>query len=360
MTDPVLTAWQARRRRARSLVLLALAAVLTATAGLGAWLAWPPPRPAPQAGAVLPGGAVVAFSSGYRVSFYGIERLHPFDLGKAGRVADHLVREGLMTRAEFAVPGEVDATLLAAVHDRAYLDGLTDPAALGAALEVAVPDFFSAAGIDRRVLGPFRRQVQGTVLAAQGALDHGLGINLGGGFHHARPDMGHGFCVFSDVAVAIHALREAGFAGRVLVVDTDAHQGDGTHAFFAADPTVHSLSLHQGDIFPVPKLRGDADVPLKGGTDDAAFLEALDAALAGAPEDVALVVHVAGADVLGDDPLAGLALTPDGLVARDLRVQAWARSRGIPLLHVLAGGYGPSAGTAQAASVAAMLRAARD
>jgi histone deacetylase 11 len=307
MTDPTLVAWRARQRRSRRLALLSFLAVLAAFGAAGAWLVWPPPQPAARPGVVLPGGALVA-----------------------------------------------------AAHDPTYLAGLTDPDTLGRALEVAVPGFFSAAAIDRRVLGPLRRQVQGTVLAARGAVAHGLGINLGGGFHHARPDMGHGFCVYSDVAVAVYALREEGFTGRILVVDTDAHQGDGTHAFFAADPDVFSLSLHQGDIFPVPKLRGDRDVPLRAGTDDAGFLAALDAALAEAPTDVALVVHVAGADVLGDDPLAGLSLTPEGLVTRDLRVQAWARDRGIPLLHVLAGGYGPSAGAAQAESVAAMLRAARD
>lgn len=351
-----LAAWQhVRTMERRRMFMIAVVATLVVGAVV-ACLVKPPPRPAAAPGSVLPGGALVAYSPGYRINFYGIERLHPFDIGKADRIAAHLRREGLVPADGFAVPGEVSTAALQAVHDPAYIDALTDPAALSAALEVDVPSVFSAAAIDRRVLAPFRRQVQGTVLAARGARDHGVGINLGGGFHHARPAMGHGFCVFSDIAVALATLRAEGLVGRVLVVDTDAHQGDGTHAFFADDPDVFSLSMHQGDIFPTPKLRGDLDIELSGGTDDQTFLAALDAALAQAPEDLVYVVHVAGSDVLSDDPLAGLDLTPEGLIERDLRVLRWARARDLPLLHLLAGGYGPTSAAAQADSVAAMLR----
>ena len=318
----------------------------------------PPTDPAPQPGAVIGGTAVVAYTPAYRVSFFGVERLHPFDIAKYDRIARHLRKEGLVPRDGFAVPAPVSDAALAAVHDRAYLASLTEPAALSRALEVAVPGFFGASVIESRVLAAFRRAVGGTQLASEAALEHGLGINLGGGFHHARPAMGHGFCVYNDVAYAIHALRAGGFRGRVLIVDTDAHQGDGNHAFFADDPDVFSFSMHQGSIFPVPKLDGDRDLPLQGGTDDAAFLAALDGALGSILQDETydLVFHVAGSDVLGDDPLAGLALTPDGLVQRDLLVTRQVRSREIPLVHLLAGGYGPSSAEAQARSVAAILR----
>ena len=219
-------------------------------------------------------------------------------------------------------------------------------------------------GISRTATGtlqrrtPFRRAVGGTVLAARAAVAHGLGINLGGGYHHARPALGHGFCIYNDVALAVHTLRSEGLQGNVLIVDTDAHQGDGDHAFFAADPTVFSFSMHQGDIFPSPKLAGDRDVELRAGTSDAAFLARLQAELEPLLDEVApvLVVHVAGSDVLHDDPLAGLGMTVDGLVQRDLMVLRASRARGVPVLHLLAGGYGPSAADAQAKSVAALLR----
>jgi histone deacetylase 11 len=261
-----------------------------------------------------------------------------------------------MEEEDFLVAEPVSEALLARVHDADYLAGLHDPRLLSRALEVEVPGVLRRA-IPRRVLEPFRTATGGTVAAARAALEHGVGINLGGGYHHARPALGHGFCIYNDVAVALHVLRAEGFAGRVLIVDTDAHQGDGNHAFFASDPSVYSFSMHQGDLFPEPKLAGDEDVELPGGMGDAEIVSRLEERLPELLDEIqpALVVHVAGADVLDDDPLTGLAMTADGLVLRDRLVLREARRHGVPLLHLLAGGYGPSAAGAQLRSVAGML-----
>lgn len=344
----------------RTMRIAGAAALIGLGLGLGLVLLWSLGRPAaaaqPRPGAVLPGGAMVLWSPAYRVSFFGIERLHPFDVKKYDRIAAHLVRAGLVPPDGFGVGSEATTAQLAQVHDPAYLKQLQDPVVLSRALELPVPPV-PHRWIDDRVLRPFRAAAGGTVAAAQAAREHGLAIQLGGGFHHARPALGHGFCVYNDIALAIHQLRAAGLAGRVLVVDTDAHQGDGTHAFFASDPSVFSLSLHQQEVFPHPKLRGDADFGLPAGTGDAAFLRTLDEALeVGLAAQPALIIHVAGADVLDDDPLAQLAMSPSGLMERDLRVLRAAREAQLPLVHLLAGGYGPSAAEAQAASVAAMLR----
>ena len=303
----------------------------------------------------------VAWSADTRVSFFGIERLHPFDIGKMDAIAAYLVEHELLDWADLGSGAPVSDADLSAVHDPDYLASLHRTPVLSEALEVAVPDVFPQAVMERRVLRPFRVSVAGTLVAARGALAHGLGINLGGGFHHARPALGHGFCIYNDVGYAIHRLREDGFSGRVVIVDTDAHQGDGNHAFFAHDATVASISLHQGSAFPHPKLVGDHDVNLPDGTGDATFLEVLERYLSTVVRDLRpdLLVHVAGADVLADDPLTTLGMTVPGLVQRDLQVQAAARRLDVPLLHVLAGGYGPSAATAQSQSVAAMLNAAR-
>lgn len=319
-------------------------------------------RAAPHPGRPLPGGALVAWSPAYRVGFFGLERLHPFDVGKADRVARHLLREGLVERGDFAVAEEVDGELLAAVHSPSHLGSLHDPRVLGEVLELRLPGWLPAPLLERKVLAPFRRQVQGSVLAARGAREHGFGLNLGGGLHHAHPARGHGFCVYNDIAVVIAALRRDGMEGPVPVVDTDVHQGDGTNAFFASDPEVYSLSLHQAGTFPLPRLPGDRDVELPAPLRDEDDLAVLDQELEAAGRAVpapALVVHVAGADVLHDDPLAGLGLSIDGRVARDLRVLRWARAREAPLLHQLAGGYGRRAAEARARSAAAMRRALR-
>lgn len=334
------------------------ACTLFALLGGAWWFGRAPRHPEPQPGVVV-GDAVVVYSPGYRISLFGLERLHPFDIGKMDRIAGHLVDEGLVPSDGFAVPEEASEELLSRVHDPEYIQSLHDPTTLGQALEVGVPGFLPESAIDKRVLTPFRRSVGGTVLAAEAAMSHGVGINLGGGFHHARPDMGHGFCIYNDVATAIFVLREQGFEGKVLIVDTDAHQGDGDHAFFTDDDSVFSFSMHQGNIFPDPKLTGDRDLNLPSGTTDSDFNTALSGILATLldSEEPALVFHVAGSDVLMDDPLAGLAMTVDGLVERDLLVYEAVRGRGIPLVHLLAGGYGPSSARAQSRSVESMLRA---
>jgi len=342
-------------------ILAATAVIATLTVPL-AWFFRPPPRPASQPGQVLAGGVLIAYSPGYRVSFFGLERLHPFDIAKYDRIAAGLVDAGMLAQTDFAMAEPVGDAALAKVHDPDYLASLHHAGPLGQALELNLPGLFPTRAIERRVLDPFQAAVGGTLVAARAARDHGMGINLGGGYHHARPSLGHGFCIYNDVALAVSTLREEGLTGPVLIVDTDAHQGDGSHAFFADDPTVFSFSMHQGNIFPLPKLPGDRDLPLRAGIDDEGFLAALAQELQPLIDEVkpVLLIHVAGADVLSDDPLAGLALTPDGLVARDVLVAETALLNDVPLLHLLAGGYGPSAASAQLRAVQEMVRVAQN
>jgi len=299
---------------------------------------------------------VVVYSPGYRVSFFGIENFHPADTHRSDRIAAYLMDQGLVQKDGFRIPEEASVEQLQAVHSVAYLESLSNAKDLTRALEVPIPDVMGGGIAQRRVLAPFRRATGGTVEAAQVALKHGLAINLGGGFHHARPELGHGFCVYNDVALAVDTLRRGGFEAPILIIDTDAHQGDGNHAFFSDDSTVYSFSMHQGDIFPIPKLLGDRDIALSAGIDDETFLGILSHELEQLPVKPGLVFHVAGSDVLNDDPLANMALTIDGLVQRDLMVAGWARQQNIPLVHLLAGGYGPSAAKAQGRSAAALLR----
>ncbi|MEL6342195.1 MAG: histone deacetylase [Myxococcota bacterium] len=335
--------------------------VMVLAAG-AAWALRLPPSPPPRDGAVIDGHVVIAYSPGYRVSFFGIERLHPFDIAKYDKIAQHLRDEGLAREADFFVPDAPTVAQLGAVHDPAYLTALRDPAVLSRAIEVDLPGVLPGWVLERRVLRPFRRAVGGTVVAARGAIQHGMGINIGGGYHHARPEMGHGFCVYNDVAYALHVLRSEGFDKNVLIVDTDAHQGDGNHAFFQDDPSVYSMSLHQQDLFPHPKLKGDMDIGLSGGIRDDAFLETLEGNLAHVldQDSYGLLIHVAGSDILADDPLAGMAVSVEGLVARDRMVARAAAARQIPLLIVLAGGYGPSSALAQGQALAAVLRDAQE
>jgi acetoin utilization deacetylase AcuC-like enzyme len=186
-----------------------------------------------------------------------------------------------------------------------------------------------------------RRSAGATLAACRSALAHGIGINLAGGTHHAHRGHGEGFCVFNDAAVAARAMQAEGRARRVLIVDLDVHQGDGTAAIFAGDDTVFTFSMHGRNNFPFRKHGSRLDVELDDGTGDAAYLAtlavALPHAIASARADLA--IFLAGADPFAGDRLGRLALTKPGLAARDRRVLDLLAAAGIPVAIAMAGGY---------------------
>jgi acetoin utilization deacetylase AcuC-like enzyme len=185
-----------------------------------------------------------------------------------------------------------------------------------------------------------RRSVGGTLAAARRALAAGIGMNLGGGTHHAGRDFARGYCLFNDVAVCLAQLRAEGLVQRAVVVDCDVHQGDGTAQILGPDPDAFTLSLHGARNYPFQKIPSDLDVDLASGTGDDDYLaeldRALDVALAG---DYDLAFFLAGADPWEGDRLGRLSLTKPGLRARDELVLT--RLREIPTVVVLAGGYAP-------------------
>ena len=183
--------------------------------------------------------------------------------------------------------------------------------------------------------------VGGTLYAAEFALAAGAAVNLAGGSHHANADMGAGFCVFNDVAVAAETMLEQAQIDRILVVDLDVHQGDGTARIFAGREDVFTLSVHCADNWPTDKPPSDLDVGLPQGTPDAIYLttlrQVLDQAFDLAAPD--FVFYNAGVDPHMDDRLGKLALTDGGLAARDRQVAELCRQRQIPICGVLGGGY---------------------
>jgi acetoin utilization deacetylase AcuC-like enzyme len=249
--------------------------------------------------------------------------------------------------------------LLATVHDAGLLErirdgGLTVREARGLGLP------WSAELVERG-----RRSVGGTIGAARHALEHGVGMNLGGGTHHAGRAFARGFCLVNDVAVALALLRAEGAADRALVVDCDVHQGDGTADLLGADPRAFTLSLHGARNYPFQRIPSDLDVDIASGTGDARYLrtldEALDFAIPRAEADFAF--YLAGADPWEGDRLGRLALTKDGLRERDERVLDRLLASGTRVCVVLAGGYADDVrdtvdiNAATAATVAARLGA---
>ena len=180
----------------------------------------------------------------------------------------------------------------------------------------------------------------GSALAGRLAIQAGASAHLGGGFHHAFSDHGEGFCLLNDAAVAIRSLMAEGSVQRAAVVDLDVHHGNGTAAIFQDDPAVFTFSMHQERNYPNPKPPGDLDVGLDDGTDDDAYLAALEAHMPAVLEHGPdLVFYLAGADPFHEDQLGGLALTLTGLRERDRTVLEACRQESVPVAIALAGGY---------------------
>ncbi|GIW25871.1 histone deacetylase [Meiothermus sp.] len=254
---------------------------------------------------------------------------HPFPKYKYGGVAEAL-RDELDILPAPAIAWET----LALAHTHDYLQKLrTEGLSRQEAHKVGLP-------WTKSLLTRALHAAGGTLAATQDALQTGLGLNLAGGTHHAYPSRAEGYCLFNDVAVVIAYLRAEGWRGRVLVVDLDAHQGNGTAVFFQRDPQVFTLSVHALRNYPLQKEQSDLDVGLDDATGDAQYLEALEPVLEQAfafkPD---LVFYNAGVDVLQNDRFGRLGLSLPGLAERDRRVFAKVKQAHVPLVVVMGGGY---------------------
>jgi acetoin utilization deacetylase AcuC-like enzyme len=261
---------------------------------------------------------------------------HRFPVAKYAMLRDRVIAEGIVPADHVFDPDAATDDDLRLAHTQEYVrrfnEGLLD------AGEIRRLGFPWSAGLVERS----RRAVGGTLAAARHALQHGIAMNLAGGTHHAFADHGEGFCVYNDVAIAIRSLQRDERIRRAAVVDLDVHQGNGTHAIFAADPSVYTFSMHGGKNYPFHKVAGTLDIELADRTGDDVYLAALSSALPRVLADAApdIVFYIAGADPHEGDALGRLALTFDGLLQRDRYVLSQCREVGIPVAIVIGGGYG--------------------
>jgi len=263
---------------------------------------------------------------------------HRFPMAKYAMLRDAIAQH-LPAVQLLQAPRASDAELLL-VHAPAYVEAIADGTVAAAVTrEIGFP--WSEAMAERA-----RRSVGATVAAARSALRRGVSASLAGGTHHAYADKGGGFCVFNDVAVAARVLQahraREGKSLQVAVIDLDVHQGNGTAHIFQGDNSVFTLSLHGEKNFPFRKEAGDIDVGLPDGCGDADYLAALDLALLHVGQRCSpdLVFFLAGADPFEGDRLGRLKLTAAGMQARDQRVFDWCWARTIPVVVLMAGGYG--------------------
>lgn len=286
----------------------------------------------------------IIYSPVYNIAFFGIEKLHPFDSAKWGRICKFLIDDGHLNKNCIVEPAEATTDDLLVVHSEVYLKSLKSSPNVSIIIEVPpvalLPNFL----VQKNVLYPFRKQVGGTILAAKLAKERGWAINVGGGFHHCCATKGGGFCVYADISLCIHYAFIRLNISRVMIVDLDAHQGNGHEKDFSGDSRVYILDMYNPDIYPFDyEARGyiDQKVEVRSGTSTNDYLMKLDEALkvAGSKFDPELLIYNAGTDILDGDPLGKLKVSPDGIANRDEKVFRFARERSVPLVMVTSGGY---------------------
>lgn len=243
--------------------------------------------------------------------------------------------EGILDDTSFFAPEPVDPAVVRLAHDARYCTDLLslslDPRMVR---RIGFP--LSAQLVEREL-----RIVQGTILGCHAAMDEQVAFNVAGGTHHAGSDWGEGFCLLNDQAVAAAYLLHRRLRERILIIDLDVHQGNGTAEIFRDEPRVFTFSMHAAHNFPFRKETSDRDVGLEAGIGDAAYLALLDRELPLVFDTFRpdFVFYQAGVDVLATDKLGKLALTPHGCRQRDERVFAWCKAYGVPVQVSMGGGY---------------------
>jgi acetoin utilization deacetylase AcuC-like enzyme len=280
---------------------------------------------------------------------------HVFPSQKYRLVYEELLRRGLADASDFLSPAPATDEDVLRVHTPEYVRKLkTGSLSYAEVQQLEIP--YSQELIEACWLA-----AGGSILAGQCALCEGWSANIGGGFHHACPDHGEGFCVIHDVAVAIRRLQFDGAIERGMVVDTDVHHGNGTATIFGGDDDVFTVSIHQLHNYPFVKPPSTMDINLPDGVGDEDYLAILERHLHKAFSDFSpqIIFYVAGADPYREDQLGGLALTMEGLGKRDALVMEYARRHRCPLVTTLAGGYARRVQDTVAIHVGTIL-AARD
>ncbi|XP_058856093.1 histone deacetylase 11-like isoform X3 [Acipenser ruthenus] len=275
----------------------------------------------------------IVYSPEYNITFMGLEKMHPFDAGKWGKVIGFLKEEQLITDDNIVEAREATEDDLLVVHTRRYLNKLKNHILEGSrewSFVVAtiteipplllLPNFL----VQRRVLRPLRTQTGGTIMAGKLAIDRGWAINVGGGFHHCSSDKGGGFCAYADITLAI--------------------KGNGHERDFMDDKRVYIMDVYNRYIYPgdgFAKRAIKRKVELDWGTEDQEYLQKVEMHVEGALNEVKpdVLVYNAGTDILDGDPLGGLAISPQGIIKRDEILFKAARRRKIPILMVTSGGY---------------------
>ncbi|CAF0967207.1 unnamed protein product [Adineta ricciae] len=289
----------------------------------------------------------IIYCANYNIGFLGMEKLHPFDSSKWRSVVRFLRDAQMITNATIVQPNEATKEDLLTVHTRRYLSSLKWSINVARVLEVAPIAVLPSFLVQRKVLRPLRYQTGGTILAGKLALERGWAINIGGGFHHCSSDRGGGFCAYADLTLLIKNLFTyySDRVKKVLIVDLDAHQGNGYEHDFLNDDRVFIMDMYNRQIYPhdhEAKSAIKCKVELTNHTNDKTYLRLLHINLEKSLNEFRpdFVVYNAGTDILEGDPLGNLNITPEGVVVRDEIVfSKCIRDKQLPIVMCTSGRY---------------------
>jgi histone deacetylase 11 len=286
----------------------------------------------------------IIYSPRYDIRVLGIEKLHPFDSEKYGKIFRYLVNAVGIDEEAFYAPDPVSEETLLTVHSVEYLNSLKKSVNIALIAEVMMAAIVPNPILQKHLLVPKKYATGGTILGCELALEQGWAINLSGGYHHAKADSGGGFCFFADVPIAVKKLWEERPDLPVMIIDLDAHQGNGNAAIFEDDPRVSIFDVFNGHIYP-----GDYEAaqyveynhPVKMYIGDGEYMGLLERELRAAIDESApgLIIYNAGTDVLKGDMLGGMSITAEGIIERDELVFTCTLERKTPILMLLSGGY---------------------
>jgi len=286
-----------------------------------------------------------------------LEKLHPFDSAKYGKIYDKLLQDGFFTSKQNVSAGVPSNDKLKLAHPDDYLRSIQHSWTIARMTELNFLRFFPSILARNVVLVPMLYQTGGSILAGELALKHGWAINLGGGFHHASSHDGGGFCVLADITISIRNLRkEHPEIKKVMIIDLDAHQGNGYERDFYEDQSVFIVDVYNHEIYPhdeYAKKKINVKRELRSYTGDKLYLKTEQGALEEAFDKFKpdVIYYNAGTDILEGDPLGGMSVSPEGIAKRDEMVFQQAFDRKIPIVMLLSGGYQKSNAAVIAASI---------
>jgi len=303
----------------------------------------------------------IIYRDEYNISFMGFQKLHPFDTEKYGRIYRYLIDHAGLSRNSFTKPDIVSEEDLLKVHPQTYFDSLEKSKNVARIAEVKILAFGPNFLLQKYFLTPLKYSTGGTILGAELSLSEGWAINLSGGFHHAKRHDGDGFSFYADIPLAIFKLWEKNSALKVLVIDLDAHQGNGIADYFKDDKRVSIMDVYNEEIWPEDeeaKKYIDFNIPVRSSTGDDDYLNILNehVPIAIKKTDPDLIIYNAGTDILAGDTLGLLNLSDEGIIKRDEIIFTQALKTNVSILHVLSGGYTKRSGLVIGKSIKNLLK----